>query len=85
MPYIFVNPSARVVSKNLSSGLFVVENLELKEGQPNGITFTYDAQTNPSNQNSFLFSKREENFNDLKKTTYYNIKQIYYIINEQKK
>lgn len=45
--YIFVNPSARVVSKNLSSGLFVVENLELKEGQPNGITFTYDAQTNP--------------------------------------
>jgi hypothetical protein len=45
--YIFVNPSARVVSKNVSSGLFVVENLELKEGQPNGITFTYDAQTNP--------------------------------------
>jgi hypothetical protein len=45
--YVFVNPSARVVSKNLSSGLFVVENLEIKEGQPNGITFTYDSQTNP--------------------------------------
>lgn len=45
--YIFVTPSARVASKNLSSGLFVFENLELKEGQPNGITFAYNAQTNP--------------------------------------
>ena len=45
--YIFVNPSARVVSKNTSTGLFDVENLEIKEGRPQGITFTYDAQTNP--------------------------------------
>ena len=45
--YIFVNPNARVVPKNPTSGLFFVENLELKEGQPNGITFTYDEQTNP--------------------------------------
>jgi len=45
--YIFVNPSARVTSKNTVSGLFEVDNLEIKEGQPNAITFTYDAQTNP--------------------------------------
>jgi hypothetical protein len=45
--YIFVNPSARVVSKNTSSGLFEVDNLEIKEGQPNAITFTYDASSNP--------------------------------------
>jgi hypothetical protein len=45
--YVFVNPSARVVSKNTVSGLFEVANLEIKEGQPNAITFTYDAQTNP--------------------------------------
>lgn len=45
--YVFVNPSARVVSKNTVSGLFEVDNLEIKEGQPNAITFTYDAQTNP--------------------------------------
>ena len=47
------------------------------DGFLNQVNTYYDAQTNPSNQNSFLFSKREENFNDLKKTTYYNIKQIY--------
>ena len=46
--YIFVNPEARVIYKNTESGLFVAENLELKEGQPNGITFTYDSQTNPN-------------------------------------
>jgi hypothetical protein len=45
--YIFVNSSARVVSKNTTSGLFDVDNLEIKEGQPNAITFTYDASTNP--------------------------------------
>ncbi len=45
--YIFVNPSARVVSKNTITGLFNVDNLEIKEGQPNAITFTYDAQINP--------------------------------------
>ena len=47
------------------------------DGFLNQVNTYYDAQTNPSNQNSFLFSKKEENFNDLKKTTYYNIKQIY--------
>jgi hypothetical protein len=45
--YVFVNPSARVVSKNTSTGLFFVDNLEIKEGQPNAITFTYDQSTNP--------------------------------------
>jgi hypothetical protein len=45
--YIFVNPSAKIVSKNTSTGLFNVDNLEIKEGQPNAITFTYDSQTNP--------------------------------------
>jgi hypothetical protein len=45
--FIFVNPATRVVSKNLSTGLFVVESLEIKEGQPNGITFSYNSQTNP--------------------------------------
>jgi len=45
--YIFVNPSARIVTKNTSTGIFNVDNLEIKEGQPNAITFTYDAQTNP--------------------------------------
>ena len=45
--YVFVNPAARVVSKNTSTGLFFVDNLEIKEGQPNAITFTYDSSTNP--------------------------------------
>lgn len=45
--YIFLTPSARVVTKNTTTGLFVADNLELKEGQPNAITFTYDSQTNP--------------------------------------
>lgn len=45
--YVFVTPSSRVVNKNTSTGLFVAENLEIKEGQPTGITFTYDEQTNP--------------------------------------
>lgn len=44
--YMFVNPSARVVTKNTSTGLFVAENVEIKEGQPNAITFTYNAATN---------------------------------------
>jgi hypothetical protein len=47
------------------------------DGFLNQVNTYYDAQTNPSNPNSFLFSKKEENYNDLKKTTYYNIKQIY--------
>lgn len=45
--YVFVNPSARIVTKNTVTGLFNVDNLEIKEGQPNSITFTYDSQTNP--------------------------------------
>jgi len=45
--YIFVSPSSRVATKNAETGLFVVENLEIKEGLPTGFTFTYDAQTNP--------------------------------------
>lgn len=45
--YIFVNPAARVVTKNTSTGLFNVDNLEIKEGQPSAITFTYDSSTNP--------------------------------------
>lgn len=46
--YVFVNPSARVVTKNTVTGLFNVENLELKEGTPIGLTFTYDAGVNPN-------------------------------------
>jgi hypothetical protein len=45
--YIFTNPSTKIVAKNTSTGLFVAENLELKEGQPVTFTFTYDSQTNP--------------------------------------
>ena len=45
--YIFVTPSSRVATKNAETGLFSVENLEIKEGLPSGFTFTYDAQTNP--------------------------------------
>jgi hypothetical protein len=44
--YMFVNPSARVVSKNTSTGLFVAENLEIKEGLPTSISFTYNSATN---------------------------------------
>jgi hypothetical protein len=44
--YVFVNPSARIVSKNASTGLFVAENLQIKEGQPVSISFTYDATNN---------------------------------------
>lgn len=45
--YIFTNPSARVVTKNVATGLFVTQNLEIKEGQPVSFTFVYDSQTNP--------------------------------------
>lgn len=45
--YIFTNPSARVVTKNVVTGLFVTENFEIKEGQPVSFTFAYDSQTNP--------------------------------------
>lgn len=44
--YIFVNPSTRTVSKNTVTGLFNVENLEIKEGQPVSISFTYDSTNN---------------------------------------
>jgi len=44
--YIFVTPSARIVSKNATSGLFNVENLEIKEGQPVTFSYTYNSQTN---------------------------------------
>jgi len=44
--YIFVNPSTYISTKNSSSGLFEVNNLSLKEGQPVNMTFTYDQQTN---------------------------------------
>lgn len=43
--YIFVNPEQTTVSKNSAGGFFVT-NLEIKEGQPQGYTFTYDSQTN---------------------------------------
>jgi hypothetical protein len=45
--YIFTNPSSRIVTKNVTTGLFVAENLEIKEGQPVSFTFTYNSQTNP--------------------------------------
>jgi hypothetical protein len=45
--YVFVNPSARVVTKNTSSGIFFADNLEIKEGQPNSVSFTYDSSSNP--------------------------------------
>jgi len=46
--YIFVTPSARIVSKNTTTGLFNVENLEIKEGQPVTFSYTYNSQTNPN-------------------------------------
>lgn len=45
--YIFSTPSARIVSKNTSTGLFNVENLFIKEGQPTSFTFSYNSATNP--------------------------------------
>jgi len=45
--FVFVNPSSRTITKNNSTGLFTTENLEVKEGQPLAITFTYSSQTNP--------------------------------------
>jgi len=44
--YIFVNPSSKIITKNLISGLFVAESVELKEGQPISLTFNYDSTTN---------------------------------------
>jgi len=43
--YIFVNPEQKVVSQN-STGVFEINDLEIKEGQPQGYTFAYDPQTN---------------------------------------
>jgi len=45
--YIFTNPNSRVVTKNTSTGLFVAQNLQIKEGQPVSFTFNYNSQTNP--------------------------------------
>jgi hypothetical protein len=45
--YIFTTPSSRIVTKNVSTGLFVAQNVEIKEGQPVTFTFTYNSQTNP--------------------------------------
>lgn len=42
--YIFVNTDQKVVSKE--DGYFNFYNVQLKEGQPLGYTFTYDSQTN---------------------------------------
>jgi hypothetical protein len=45
--YIFTTSSSRIVTKNVSTGLFVAQNVEIKEGQPVTFTFTYNSQTNP--------------------------------------
>lgn len=45
--YVFVTTSSRVLTKNTITGLFNADTLEIKEGQPLAITFTYDSQTNP--------------------------------------
>jgi hypothetical protein len=42
--YIFVNTDQKVTSKE--DGYFIFNNVQLKEGQPVGYTFTYDAQVN---------------------------------------
>jgi hypothetical protein len=44
--YVFVTTSSRVLTKNAVTGLFNADTLEIKEGQPLAITFTYDSQTN---------------------------------------
>ena len=44
--YVFVNPATYIATKNASSGLFEVNNLQIKEGQPISISFSYDQQTN---------------------------------------
>lgn len=43
--YIFVTTEQQTISQN-STGVFVANNLEIKEGQPQAYTFTYNAQTN---------------------------------------
>ena len=43
--YIFVNTEQQVISQN-SGGYFEVTDLEIKEGIPQGYSFTYDSQTN---------------------------------------
>jgi hypothetical protein len=45
--YVFVTTSSRVVSKNNQTGLFETSNLEVKEGQPLALSFSYNSQTNP--------------------------------------
>lgn len=44
--YVFVNDEQRVATKN-NAGYFNFEALQIKEGQPIGFTFSYDAGTNP--------------------------------------
>lgn len=43
--YTFVTTEQQTISQN-STGIFVANNLEIKEGQPQAYTFVYDAQTN---------------------------------------
>lgn len=45
--YVFVNPSAKVMTKNTTTGLFTADGLQIKEGQPIALSFTYNSQTNP--------------------------------------
>ena len=44
--YVFCTTSSRLMTKNTTTGLFTADTLEIKEGQPLAITFTYDSQTN---------------------------------------
>ena len=44
--FVFVNPSTTILQKNTSTGIFETQGMVLKEGQPVGISFTYDDQTN---------------------------------------
>lgn len=43
--YIFSTTEQQTITQN-STGVFVATNLEIKEGQPQAFTFTYNAQTN---------------------------------------
>lgn len=45
--FVFVTTSSRVLTKNAVTGLFNADTLEIKEGQPLAISFTYNSQTNP--------------------------------------
>jgi len=43
--YVFVTSEQKIVNKNQDDE-FVFENVKIKEGQPSGFTFVYNAQTN---------------------------------------